>query len=110
MARRWLREQLSKGLIALLVLVVLEREGPMHGYWLRERLSHLLGYPPPPSSLYDILKRLESDGLLESYWAVGGTGKARKYYRVTEAGAREALELASWLQRVLRGVRGEGDG
>ncbi|MCE4620404.1 MAG: PadR family transcriptional regulator [Desulfurococcales archaeon] len=101
MARRWLREQLSKGLTALLVLVVLEREGPMHGYWLRERLSQLLGYPPPPSSLYDILKRLESEGLLESYWALGGTGKARKYYRVTEAGAREALELATWLRHVL---------
>ena len=104
MARRWLREQLSRGLIALLVLVVLRREGPLHGYWLRERLSQLLGSPPPASSLYEALKKLEGEGLVESYWAMGGTGRMRKYYRVTEAGVREAMELASWLARVMPGL------
>jgi len=99
---------LSRGLIGLLVLVILEREGPMHGYWLREKLISILGHPPPPSSLYDVLRRLESEGLLESYWAIGGTGKARKYYRVTEAGAMEARELASILSRVLNGLEGGG--
>ena len=40
--------------------------------------------------LYPVLRRLEKQGLLESEWRVGESGKKRRYYRIRESG-REAL-------------------
>jgi PadR family transcriptional regulator PadR len=40
--------------------------------------------------LYPVLHRLESRGLVSSYWKSGPSGRRRKYYRLTAPG-RKAL-------------------
>lgn len=37
--------------------------------------------------LYPLLHRLESAGQIEGYWGAAPTGRRRKYYRLTTAGA-----------------------
>ena len=39
--------------------------------------------------LYPVLHRLEAGGLLVSYWQTAATGRKRKYYHLTDAGAEE---------------------
>ncbi len=63
----------------------------MHGYGLRRRLAEILGWEPPESTVYDVLKRLEKAGVARSYWARSG-GAVRKYYEA-EGGAEEVLQV-----------------
>ncbi|MEB3774775.1 MAG: PadR family transcriptional regulator [Desulfurococcales archaeon] len=81
------------GVLALAILKILVDHGPLHGYGLRKTLSTLTGRDPPETSVYDALKRLERLGLASSYWARGGTGSLRKYYKATPI-AGEVLEEA----------------
>jgi PadR family transcriptional regulator, regulatory protein PadR len=41
--------------------------------------------------LYPVLHRLEARGLITSYWRAAHSGRRRKYYRLTDQGAK-ALE------------------
>lgn len=50
--------------------------------------------------LYPVLHRLESTGLIESYWEKADNGRRRKYYRITEEGLGELEILISQWQVV----------
>lgn len=77
-----LLQELKRGTI---VLSVLSQMGePMYGYNLVTRLTQM-GMPVETNTLYPLLRRLESQGLLQSEWDVS-EGKPRKYYVITEEG------------------------
>ena len=95
--------ELLRGLMALAVLALVAEEGPIHGYGIRMLLAKRMGRVPPESTVYDVLKRLEKRGLLESFWARSHVG-LRKYYRATREGVavlenvvEEAREILGWL-------------
>lgn len=91
--------ELRRGLIVLAILAQLEEEH--YGYALREELLEQ-GLEVPEGTLYPLLRRLESQGLLESRWQTGD-GRPRRYYR-TSARGREALVAMSREWRSLVGV------
>ena len=66
-------------------------EEPIFGSGIKEELARH-GYHLSPGTLYPILHGLERQGYIESYDEVVN-GKARKYYRTTQAGMA-ALEEA----------------
>jgi DNA-binding PadR family transcriptional regulator len=66
-------------------------EEPIFGSGIKEELARH-GYDLSPGTLYPILHGLEGQGYIESYDEVV-KGKARKYYRATQAGM-EALKEA----------------
>ena len=79
--------ELRRGTLILLVLSQLRR--PMYGYSLVKKLNdHQI--PMDANTLYPLMRRLESQGLLESQWDTGES-KPRKYYKITENGL-EVLE------------------
>lgn len=48
--------------------------------------------------LYPVLRRLENDGLIEGDWRIVGSGRPRRYYRLTSKGQRQLKEdRAGWL-------------
>ncbi len=50
-------------------------------------------------TLYPILSRLKSEGLLQSEWVEAEAGHPRKYYWLTAAGRRRAREMAeTWIK------------
>ena len=75
-------QELRRGAIILSVLSQLGEE--MYGYALRERLAER-GMPIPEGTLYPLLRRLESMGLLTSSWKVV-EGRPRRYYRTSPEG------------------------
>lgn len=91
--------ELRRGLIVLAILAQLEEE--RYGYALREELLSQ-GLEVPEGTLYPLLRRLESQGLLESRWQTGES-RPRRYYRTSPRG-REALEAMSREWRSLVGV------
>jgi PadR family transcriptional regulator len=82
---QWL-VQLRKGVVELLVLRLLALRGELHGYAIVKELLSLGRLVAGESTVYPVLKRLESDGLLTSHWVEAYGGPSRKYYLLTQTG------------------------
>ena len=74
--------ELRRGTLILLVLSQLRE--PMYGYSLVKKLNDN-AIPIDANTLYPLMRRLESQGLLKSQWDTGES-KPRKYYQITEEG------------------------
>jgi PadR family transcriptional regulator PadR len=81
----WLA-QLRKGVVELLVLALLRRMGPLHGYAIVQELEERGDLVAGVSTVYPVLKRLETDALVTASWGAGDEAGRRKYYSITEAG------------------------
>lgn len=74
--------ELRRGTLIMLVLGQLQE--PMYGYSLVKKLNdHQI--PMDANTLYPLMRRLETQGLLESRWDTGES-KPRKYYQITADG------------------------
>ncbi len=74
--------ELRRGTLILLVLSQLKT--PVYGYSLVKKLNDR-GIPIDANTLYPLMRRLENQGLLKSYWDIAES-KPRKYYSLTEDG------------------------
>ncbi len=88
--------QMKKGLLDACVLFILKKEDT-YGYKLTQEITSLL--ETSESALYPVLRRLESQGLLETYSAEH-SGRLRKYYRITAGGITRLNEYVSELQEL----------
>ena len=99
--------QLKRGVIEACVLKLLTR-GDSYGYLLAREVDQVI--PLSESTLYPVLRRLESAGQVDSYRQEHG-GRLRKYYRITPKGV-DAIKafLREWeaISRVYEFVR-EGE-
>jgi PadR family transcriptional regulator, regulatory protein PadR len=109
---RWVI-QLRKGVIELLVLRLLTRNGELHGYAIVKELQSIGELVAGESTVYPVLKRLEADGLLVSRWVESGSSTRRRYYLVSgsgEAFLREANREWGALVASMRSIEeGEND-
>ncbi|MGZ4110911.1 MAG: PadR family transcriptional regulator [Tumebacillaceae bacterium] len=71
------------------------KEGPMHGYELKQRLAQLAGHFRPVSdgALYPAIGRLEQQGYLIKNEEIGETGKQRRVMHLTDDGERALLDM-----------------
>ena len=89
--------QQKRGLLDSCVLGVLCR-GESHGYQIVKDLLSCIDISE--STLYPILRRLETDGCL-TVRSVEHNGRLRKYYRITDEGRRRIDDFcASWNEMV----------
>lgn len=77
-----MEQELRRGTMTLCVLSRLKSQ--KYGYALVEELN-AAGLSIEPGTLYPLLRRLESQGLLSSEWETSGA-KPRKYYVRSEQG------------------------
>lgn len=72
-----------------LVLEILEKQGPVHGYAVVAGLETILGPgTAKEGTIYPLLSVLEKEGLAESAWGTDGPGARRRYYTLTRAGSQ----------------------
>ena len=81
--------ELRRGTLVLTVLSQLDEE--QYGYSLMQLLAEK-GIDIDQSTLYPLLRRLESQGLLESEWSVEGS-RPRRYYVLSETGKETLQQL-----------------
>lgn len=85
--------ELRRGVLVLSVLSQLRT--PQYGYSLRQALASA-GMSIEEGTLYPLLRRLESMGLLASEWRIED-GPPRRYYTLSPQGLRHYQDLsASW--------------
>jgi len=88
-----LRLELRRGSLVLAVLAALRTE--RYGYTLRKTLSDQ-GMEIDEGTLYPLLRRLETQGLLESEWREEDK-RNKRFYRLSAAGKQTLkLLLAEW--------------
>ncbi|MBQ9343398.1 MAG: PadR family transcriptional regulator [Clostridia bacterium] len=85
--------QLKRGLIEACILKLLTK-GDSYGYQLVREAEEVLSISE--STLYPVLRRLETAGALTVY-SMEHNGRLRKYYAVTDVGRKKINEfLTDW--------------
>lgn len=95
----------------LLVLTVLGRRGPLHGYGIANAIEELSdeALRIDEGSLYPALHRMEESGWITADWTVTENKRRARIYQLTRAGKKQlAAETERWtgfsagVARVLR--------
>ena len=89
--------QLKRGLLDVCVLAAIKDEDS-YGYKIIKDMKPYIELSE--STLYTILKRLESGGMLTVHTAEHG-GRLRKYYHITAAGLARIKEFKSEWEEIL---------
>src|SRR5271156_574049 len=90
-AEKW-EVQLRRGSLELAILAALWG-GRLYGLEILRHLEANSDLIVVEGTVYPLLNRLRALGLVESEWVESDSGHPRKYYRLTEAGRRRALEM-----------------
>ena len=86
--------QLKKGVLELCVLALLSSHDS-YAYEIASRLAE--GIDMGEGTIYPLMRRMQSDGLVETYLVESSAGPPRKYYKLTEAGkASFTAQKAEW--------------
>ena len=104
--------QARKGVLVLIVMSALSvRE--YYGYELVEHILTGAGVEVSDGTLYAILVRLKSEGLVRTRWEAAERGPARKYYALTDEGRalladmkRSWAEIASGVDAIVKDGKG----
>lgn len=88
--------QWKKGLVELCALALLSR-GESYSYELARQLSEQIGMGE--GTIYPLMRRLQIEGLVDTYLVESTTGPPRKYYRLTKAGkAAYEKQRTAWIE------------
>lgn len=86
--------QLKKGVLELCVLALLSR-GDAYAYDIAGRLAK--GIEMGEGTIYPLMRRMQADGLVDTYLVESASGPSRKYYKLTEVGKLSfAAQKSEW--------------
>jgi PadR family transcriptional regulator PadR len=100
-----------QGTLDLLILKVLARGGPQHGYAIAQRIHQATdeSLRIEEGSLYPALQRMAHEKWLRAQWGKTETGRKARFYTITPAGRRQLeeeerrwTELTAAIGRALR--------
>jgi transcriptional regulator len=104
------KQDALQGSLPLLVLKILHRRGPLHGYGITaqiEAISDVLRVEE--GSLYPALHRLEEAGWVRAKWTTTENKRRARVYEITPAGRKQLQEeerrwtsVAAAVSQVLR--------
>jgi len=93
------RQDALQGSLPLLVLKLLARRGPLHGYAMATQIIGMSDemLRVEEGSLYPALHRLEETGWIKARWTKTETGRRARVYEITAAGQKQLeSEEARW--------------
>src|SRR2546429_10011800 len=84
------RQDSLQGSLPLLVLKILARRGPLHGYGLTTQIEQMSEdiLRVEEGSLYPALHRMEEAGWIKAKWTITGNKRRARVYEVTAEGRR----------------------
>lgn len=95
--------QLKKGVLSLCVLALLAR-ADSYAYEIASRLADAIDMGE--GTIYPLMRRMQSDGLVETYLVESSSGPSRKYYRLTAAGTEALANQTDEWRAFVRAVDG----
>jgi PadR family transcriptional regulator PadR len=94
--------ELRRGALVLAVLAQLQNE--QYGYSLKQQLAEG-GLEINEGTLYPLLRRLESQGLLDSEWRVIDEARPRRYYRISALGSQVLDALGAEWEAISKAIK-----
>ncbi|MDU1538990.1 MAG: PadR family transcriptional regulator [Paraclostridium sp.] len=82
--------QFKKGVLEICVLALIHRKD-MYGYEIVQNISKVIEVNE--GTIYPLLRRLTKEGYFETYILESNEGPARKYYKITELGRENLINL-----------------
>lgn len=88
------RQDSLQGSLPLLVLKILARRGPLHGYGITTQIENISEdvLRVEEGSLYPALHRLEESGWVKAKWITTENNRRARVYELTAAGRRQLSE------------------
>jgi PadR family transcriptional regulator PadR len=102
-----LQIQLKKGVLEMCVLALLSK-GDNYAYDIASRMAEAVGMGE--GTIYPLMRRMQTEGLVSTYLQESERGPPRKYYRLTKSGALALKnQIAEWLtfESAVRKILGE---
>jgi PadR family transcriptional regulator PadR len=96
-ADKW-EVQLRRGCLELAILAALW-DGKLYGLEILRRMESESELIVTEGTIYPLLSRLKTLGLVQSEWVESDAGHPRKYYQLTPAGKQRAREMAAIWER-----------
>ena len=95
--KKWI-SQVRKGTVELCILGLIKSK-ETYAFEMVQELEKIDGMVLSEGTIYPLLKRLQTDELISSFWSESDSGPPRKYYRITEKG-KNLLEkmMIEWSQ------------
>lgn len=97
-----MNKEMLKGTIDILILSVL-KEQDSYGYEISKIIKTKSGdlFEILEATMYLALKRLEKQNSIEAYWGTETGGGRRRYFKITDLGSEQLMQLTSdWKQTV----------
>ena len=101
--------QVRKGLLEFCILSAL-RGDRLYGYDIVKTLRAVDGLVIGEGTIYPILSRFRSQGLVDATLEESPEGPPRKYYRLTQAGEEVLAEMSSAWERMQKGIENLREG
>jgi len=93
------RQDALQGSLPLLVLKILVRRGPLHGYGITTQIERMSDevLRVEEGSLYPALHRMEDHGWIKAKWVTTENKRRARVYEITTAGRKQlAAEEGRW--------------
>jgi PadR family transcriptional regulator PadR len=84
--------QVKKGTLSYIILIILE-EKEYYGYELVQEIKIHTTLEVAEGTLYPLLNRLKTEGVVDSKWIEQESGIPRKYYTLSEDGKATLAEM-----------------
>jgi len=101
------------GVYQIIILLIMDKIGrPTYGYEISKRVEDISNgkFHLTEGTLYPILKKLEKNGFVKSFWGESDIGPPRKYYTLTLKGKEfleKALDFWEDVKSLVEELRGE---
>jgi len=95
---KW-QSQVKKGVLEYIILRILKRKS-YYGYELIQDIEKYTQLKLAEGTIYPLLNRLKSEGLVKSKWVEMEAGIPRKYYEITTEGSLSILEMKEFMQNL----------
>ncbi|WP_373598131.1 PadR family transcriptional regulator [Paraclostridium bifermentans] len=82
--------QFKKGVLEICVLALISKKD-MYGYEIVQNISKVIEVNE--GTIYPLLRRLTKEGYFETYILESSEGPARKYYKITDLGRENLINL-----------------
>jgi PadR family transcriptional regulator PadR len=100
------RQDSLQGSLPVLVLKILSRRGPLHGYGLTAQIEGISDeiLRVEEGSLYPALHRMEEAGWIKAKWLTTENKRRARVYEITAAGRKQLEEQESRWREVTAAV------
>ena len=101
-----MQTELLKGTLSTIILKLLAENGKMYGYQITQKVKEITQgeLNITEGALYPALHKMEADGFLDVEMD-RVDGRIRKYYKLTESGAKETVTRMEELQNFVRNMQ-----